>query len=173
MPNPSRPTSRASSPRIRKPKQEDAAKTFAHLNAKNDRSKAEDKELETAQLLVAELATFRDSLLEIAKVWRPNLNDGVQITAAPLWKHFRLPAWQKKLKATWTNLEKGEYDWAHLAHSIWPERVIPKCTTDRSLAIAHGHEAALWEEVENTKGKLSWQPKADAQEIVEALISKL
>jgi len=154
------------------PKQEEAAKTFAHLNAKNDRSKAEDKELETAQLLVAELATFRDSLLEIAKFWRPNLNDGVQITAAPLWKQFRLPAWQKKLKATWTSLEKGEYDWAHLAHSIWPARVIPKCTTDRSLAIAHGHEAALWEEVENTKGKMVWQPKKDAAEIAEELVKQ-
>ena len=154
------------------PKQEEAAKTFANLNAKTDRSKAEDKELETAQLLVAELATFRDSLLEIAKFWKPNLNDGVQITAAPLWKHFRLPAWQKKLKATWTSLQKGEYDWAHLAHSIWPDRVIPKCTTDRSLAIAHGHESALWEEVENAKGKTVWQPKKDAVAIAEELIKQ-
>ena len=152
------------------PKQEDVAKTYANLSAKKDRSKAEDKELEAAQLLVAELATFRESLLEIAKFWKPNLNDGVQITAAPLWKHFRLKTWQKKLKETWQKLEAGDYDWAHLAHSTWPERVIPKCLTDRSLAIAHGHETELWEEVKNDKGKLVWQPKKDAEEIAQKLI---
>jgi hypothetical protein len=152
------------------PRQEEAAATFARLGAKQERSKDEDKELESAQTLVAELATLKDSLLEIAKFWKPNLNDGVQITAAPLWKHFRLSTWQKDLKDTWSQLQKGEYDWAHLAHSTWPERVIPKCTTDRSLAIAHGHEEALWEEVKNAKGKLVWQPKKDAKEIAEELV---
>jgi hypothetical protein len=152
------------------PRKEEAAATFARLGAKQERSKAEDKELESAQTLVAELATLKDSLLEIAKFWKPNLNDGVQITAAPLWKHFRLGAWQKDLKDTWSKLQNGEYDWAHLAHSTWPERVIPQCTTDRSLAIAHGHEQALWEEVENAKGKLVWQPKKDAKEIAEELV---
>ena len=33
-------------------------------------------------------------------------------------------------------LEKGEYDWAHLAHAIWPDRVREKCKSDRSLAIS-------------------------------------
>jgi hypothetical protein len=154
------------------PRQEEAQKTLNRLNAEKTRSKQEDKELETAQVLVAELATFRESLLEIAKFWKPNLNDGVQITAAPLWKHFRLVAWQKKLKETWKKLEEGEYDWAHLAHTIWPERVIPKCAEDRSLAIAHGHEDALWEEVENERGKLVWQPKADAYEIAADLVKQ-
>lgn len=32
---------------------------------------------------------------------KPDLDDGVQITAAPLWKLFRLPKWQKTLKETW------------------------------------------------------------------------
>ena len=152
------------------PKQKEAADTFARLGAKQERNKEEDNELENAQTLVAELATFKDSLLEIAKFWKPNLNDGVQITAAPLWKHFRLGAWQKVLKDTWSQLQKGEYDWAHLAHSTWPERVIPKCVSDRSLAIAHGHEESLWEEVENDKGKLVWQPKKDAKEIAAELV---
>jgi hypothetical protein len=152
------------------PRQEEAQKTFNRLNAEKTRSKQEDKELETAQVLVAELATFRESLLEIAKFWKPNLNDGVQITAAPLWKHFRLVAWQKKLKETWKQLEAGEYDWAHLAHTIWPERVIPKCAEDRSLAIAHGHEDALWKEVKDAKGKTKWQPKPNAAEVAAELV---
>jgi hypothetical protein len=85
-----------------------------------------------------ELKDFRDELLRVAKFWKPNLNDGVQITAAPLWKLFQHKAWQKKLKDTWTKLEKGDYDWAHLAYSIWPDRVREKCKHDKSLAMAHG-----------------------------------
>ncbi len=38
-------------------------------------------------------------------------------------------------------LEKGDYDWAHLAMAYWPNRVREKCKTDKSLAIAHGLEA--------------------------------
>jgi hypothetical protein len=41
------------------------------------------------------------------------------------------------LKDTWTKLEKGDYDWAHLAMAYWPDRVREKCKTDKSLAIAH------------------------------------
>lgn len=67
----------------------------------------------------------------------PNPNDGVLITASPLWKLFRLPKWQKDLKQCWEELKGGDYDWAHLALSIWPDRVRQKCKTDRSLAIAH------------------------------------
>ncbi|MDC0322997.1 hypothetical protein OAL33_00270, partial [Akkermansiaceae bacterium] len=141
-----------------------AAKTLARLAAKGDaRTKAEDKEYEQTATLIGELATFRAELERLAKIWKPNLNDGVQITAAPLWTLFRLKPWQKKLKDTWQKLEAGDYDWAHQAHTLWPERVIPKCATDRSLAIAHGYEQDLWEEVENAKGKLVWQPKEDAE----------
>ena len=64
----------------------------------------------------------------------------MQITAAPLWPLFRHKPWQKVLKDTWAKLEKGDYDWAHLAMTYWPERVREKCKTDKSLAIAHGLE---------------------------------
>ena len=50
------------------------------------------------------------------------------------------------LKEAWESLERGEYDWAHLAMSIWPERVVPKCVTDRSLSIAHDVEDLFWVE---------------------------
>jgi hypothetical protein len=122
------------------PKQAEVQATFQTLAAKESRSRAEDRELENAQTLLGELAAFRDDLLRLAKIWKPNLNDGVVITAAPLWRHFRLPAWQKELRTTWESLERGEYDWAHLAYSLWPERVTEKCKTDRSLAIAHNLE---------------------------------
>ena len=156
------------------PKQEEVQKTLNTLRKAGDGiTPDEEKELAAAELLVGELAIFREDLERLAKVWKPNLNDGVQITAAPLWKHFRHKPWQKKLKETYTKMEQGEYDWAHLSHTLWPQRVIPKCATDRSLAIAHNYESDLWEEVENAKGKPTWQPKENAEEIVKNLISKL
>lgn len=138
------------------------------LRSKSARSNQEEKELEKLSDLAVELCDFRDELLRIAKFWKPNLNDGVQIIAAPLWKLFQHKAWQKKLKETWESLEQGEYDWAHLACSIWPDRVLRKCHEDRSLAIAHDVEDHFWHEVEVpvTRGKkatgetkLEWQPK--------------
>jgi len=109
------------------------------------RTRDEEKDFERLQDFEQELQEFRDELLRLAKLpWRPNLNDGAQITAAPLWKLFRLPKWQKTLKEAWQSLEKGDYDWAHLAMTVWPQRVVPKCAKDRSLAIAQGMEDLFW-----------------------------
>jgi hypothetical protein len=88
-----------------------------------------------------ELHDLRDEIERVIKLpWKPNLNDGVLITASPLHKLFRLPKWQKDLKACWDKLAKGDYDWAHLAYTIWPARVEKACEKDRSIAIAHGRE---------------------------------
>jgi hypothetical protein len=84
---------------------------------------------------------MRDELLRVINLpYKPDLDDGVVICAAPLRNLFRLPKWQKELEKHWKALEAGEYDWAHLAYAIWPERVREKCRSDRSLAIAHGLE---------------------------------
>jgi hypothetical protein len=107
------------------------------LRQKSGRNRQEEKDLEELLNMEQELQEFRDELLRVATFWKPDLNDGVQITAAPLWKLFRLPKWRKTLKETWEKLEKGDYDWAHLAYRIWPERVREKCKHDKSLAIAH------------------------------------
>lgn len=96
------------------------------------------KELQTAVALQAELEDFKQELLAWAPRWKPNLNDGVLITACPLWNLFRLPKWRKDLEACWKALEGEEYEWAHLAYTLWPDRVREKCKKDRSLAIAHG-----------------------------------
>ena len=99
------------------------------------------KQLEALQDFKIELANFRDELLAVAQLpYKPDLNDGVIITAAPLWKLFRLPKWRKDLKACWEKLQAGDYDWAHLTLAIWPDRVRAKCVTDKSLAIAHDLE---------------------------------
>ena len=99
------------------------------------------KQLELLQDFLIELKNFRDELLAVAQLpYKPDLNDGVIITAAPLWKLFRLPKWRKDLKACWEKLQAGDYDWAHLTLAIWPNRVRDKCVTDKSLAIAHDLE---------------------------------
>jgi hypothetical protein len=80
-------------------------------------------------------------VLRVAKLpYKPNQNDGVLITAAPLWRLFRHKPWQKNLKKCWDELEAGKYDWSHLAYAIWPDRVQEACKKDNSIAIAHGLE---------------------------------
>jgi hypothetical protein len=117
----------------------------------SSRSRADEKRLEALESLETELRDLRDQLLAIAPHYQPNHDDGVQITAAPLWPLFRHKPWQKVLKDTWVKLEKGDYDWAHLAMAYWPDRVREKCKTDKSLAIAHGLEEMYVEPEANQK----------------------
>lgn len=119
------------------PKLKEVADITSRLYQKPHRNSAEEKELEYLSEFEQELKDFRTELLRVAAFWKPNLNDGVQITAAPLWKLFRYNPWQRTLKGTWQKLKRGDYDWAHLAYSIWPDRVKQKCKNDKSLAIAH------------------------------------
>ncbi len=109
------------------------------------RTRDEEKQFEVLQAFELELTELRDALLKLAPTYKPNHDDGVQISAAPLWSLFRHKPWQKLLKDTWAKLEQGDYDWANLAINYWPQRVREKCKTDKSLAIAHGLES-LYEE---------------------------
>ena len=56
---------------------------IAALRQRTGRTKQQEQELAALVDLEAELKDFREELLRIAKFWKPNLNDGVQITAAP------------------------------------------------------------------------------------------
>ena len=51
---------------------------------------------------------------------------------------------------------------------LWPERVVPKCATDRSLAIAHGLEDVFW--AEGADGK--WTKRARPTRPVEELVAE-
>ena len=147
------------------PKLRQMSETVNQLRGKGSgRTRDEEKEFERLQDFEQELREFRDEILRLAKLpWRPNLNDGVQITAAPLWKLFRLPKWQKTLKETWQSLEKGDYDWAYLAMTVWPQNVVPKCAKDRSLAIAHGVEDLFWVE-DYDRWRVLQSPKEEIEE---------
>jgi hypothetical protein len=110
---------------------------------------------------------FLSEVKRVAPLWNPNLDDGVIVNFAPLWRlvpHHR--PWQKELKATWDALCAGDYDWAHLTMHLWPERVVPKCAADRSLAIAHGLEDVFW--IEGGDGK--WTARKTPTRTIEDLV---
>lgn len=130
--------------------------------------KAEErKNLATQETFVDELRAFLLEVTRVAPLWSPNLDDGVAINFAPLWRlvpHNK--SWQKELKSTWDSLCSAEYDWTHLAMHLWPERVVPKCATDHSLAMAHGLENIFW--VQGDDGK--WKPLCDPTRAIEELV---
>jgi hypothetical protein len=106
---------------------------------------AERRTLAAQEAFVEELRAFLDEVKRVAPLWRPNLDDGVVINFAPLWRLVpQHKLWQKEVRSIWDALCDGKYDWAHLAMHLWPERVVPKCASDRSLAITHGLEEVFW-----------------------------
>lgn len=124
------------------------------------------KDLTAQESLVGELRAFLDEVKRVAPLWNPSLDDGVCIGFAPFWRLFsHHKAWQRELNATWDELARGKYDWAHIAMHLWPERVVPKCAADRSIAIAHGLVDLFW--IQDDDGK--WK----AQEASESFIVEL
>ncbi len=142
-------------------------------------SPSQRRDLIEADDLVDDLRALKDELNRVAPLFRPNLNDGVILNCAPLWRMMSLPKWQKDCKAAWDSLSKGDYDWAHLALHLWPERVIPNCATDRSLAIAHGLEDTFWEitpedelpKKQQGKGTIVWRSKKVSSQDLQTLIT--
>ena len=132
-------------------------------------SAKERKEVAGQEAFVDELRALLDEVKCVAPLWRPTLDDGVVLMMAPLWRLVpQHKPWQKELKVKWDELTAGEHDWAHLAMHLWPERVVPKCATDRSLAIAHGLEDVFW--AEGRDGK--WKPRQTPTRAVEELVQE-
>lgn len=110
-------------------------------------SAAQRRELDRQDTFVTELHGLKAEVVRVAPLWRPILDDGVILNFAPLWRLVpQSRGWQTECKRAWEKLASGDYDWAHLAMHLWPERVVPKCIDDRSLAIAHGVEEVFWYE---------------------------
>jgi hypothetical protein len=128
---------------------------------------AQRKAIESQERLLEEIRALLEDVRRVAPLWKPNHHDGVMINAAPLWRLFpQHKAWQNEVKSTWAALCRGDYDWAHLAIHLWPERVIPKCAEDRSLAIAHGLEDVFWFEDEDGKWKANEKPQKSIAELI-------
>jgi hypothetical protein len=127
----------------------------------------ERKKIADQEALVGELRSFLEEVKRVAPLWNPMLDDGVALTMAPLWRLVpQHKPWQKELKSKWDELAAGKYDWAHVAMHLWPERVVPKCATDRSLAIAHGLEDFFWVEGDDGKWKPRQTPTLPVDELV-------
>ncbi len=101
-----------------------------------------EKELDELRKLADELAEFAKNLETITLGgYAPEENwidDGVILRMAPLWSV--LPIWKSEPKKYWERLAAGDFDWSHIAMKYWPARVKEKCKTNKSYAIAHGHE---------------------------------
>ena len=132
-----------------------------------DPSSKDRRAIDAQESFVTELRAFKDEVERVAPLWNPNLDDGIIIHFALLWRlvpHDK--SWQRECKKVWEKLQKGDYDWAHLAMHLWPERVVPKCAKDRSLAIAHGLESEFWFEDEDGKWKPRKAPATRTGELV-------
>ena len=67
------------------------------------------------------------------------------------------------MKACWESLKAGEYAWAHLAYTIWHDRVKKVCKTGRSIAIAHGLEHLCEVKAPEKNAKRGKKKQADAE----------
>jgi hypothetical protein len=124
------------------------------------------RDLSAKESLAEDLRAFRDEVARVAPLWAPLRDDGVVLNCAVLCRLFdHHRAWQKECRKKWTELADGKYDWAGWAMHLWPERTVLSCASDRSIAIAHGVEAELWEDDEEE----GWIPRADANERIAAL----
>lgn len=134
-------------------------------------TRSQRKEIEDQERFVAELASMVEEVERIAPLWNPNLNDGVIINFAPLWRLVpQNKSWQKECKKVWDKLVGGDYDWAHLAMHLWPDRVVPKCVTDASLAIAHGLEETFWTQDDRDRFQPLEEPEGGWQPIIDQLV---
>ena len=138
-----------------------------------DPAASQRKSIESQENFVAELATMAEDVVRVAPLWNPNLNDGVIINSAPLWRLVpQNKSWQKECKKVWDKLVEGDYDWAHLAMHLWPERVVPKCQNDASLAIAHGLDEVFWEQDDRDRLQPKDQPEGGWDPIVKQLVEE-
>ena len=128
---------------------------------------AQRKALAEQETSVEEPRAFLDEVKRVAPLWKPNLDDGVIINFAPLWRLVQQnKSWQKELKATRDELCDGKYDWAHLAMHLCPERVVLKCAKDRSLAVACGLEEVFWVDGSDRKSTVRKAPKRSVDELL-------
>ncbi len=117
--------------------------------------------------LVGELRDFFDEVKRVAPLWNPHFDDGVVVNFSMLWRLVpQHNTWQRELKLTWEAVCNGELEWTHLAMRFWPERVVSKCQTDRSLAIAHGLEDMFWVKGPNGKCKPTPTPSRTVAELI-------
>jgi hypothetical protein len=102
-----------------------------------------EKMLEQREKMVLDVEVFEAAIRRVLEQknergetvgWAPEIDDGVILNLAPL--RELMPSWKEPEKF-WQELEEGKYDWSHTAMHYWPDRVMEKCKTNKSYAIAH------------------------------------
>lgn len=108
----------------------------------NNAMVAHDKLLETS--LRAKQQQVEGMIEEITRIidlgYEPNHDDGVPVTSCPLVNLIRHRGWNTECAANFETLEKGDYDWSHLAMNMFPSRVTQKAKKDWCMALTHGLE---------------------------------
>lgn len=103
---------------------------------------AHDKVLETN--LRAQQQQVEGMIEEITRIidlgYEPNHDDGVPVTSCPLVNLIRHRGWSAECTSNLEDLQKGDYDWSHLAMSMFPSRVTQKAKKDWCMALTHGLE---------------------------------
>lgn len=103
----------------------------AHDKTQESRIRAEQEQVEG----------MMDELNRILAVgYVPNHDDGVPVTAAPLLHLAASRPWRVECEKNMELLEKGDYDWSHLAMGMYPARVTQKAKKDWCMALTHGLE---------------------------------
>ena len=90
-------------------------------------------DLEAFEAAIRRVLEWKDDRGETVG-WAPEIDDGVILNLAPL--RELMPSWKEPEKY-WQELDEGKYDWSYTAMRYWPERVLKKCKTNKSYAIAH------------------------------------
>lgn len=72
--------------------------------------------------------------------YEPNHDDGVPVTSCPLVNLVAHRGWKTECQSNLDELNKGNYDWSHLAMSMYLARVTQKAKNDWCMALTHGLE---------------------------------
>ena len=119
--------------------------------------KTQETQVRAEQEQVEGMMEKLNSIIEAGYV--PNHDDGVPVTAAPLQHLAASRLWRTECEKNMELLAKGDYDWSHLAMSMYPARVAQKAKKDWCMALTHGLEHIC----ENKpKEKKTRKKKADA-----------
>lgn len=113
-----------------------------------------------------DLQAMSDELRRIqALPYKPNQDDGVPVTAAPLYTLFKNKKWRTACEDNWKQLDKGDYDWSHLAYAIYPARIRQKAKKDWCMALTHGLEELCENKPKEKKKKTTKNKPAREQSL--------
>lgn len=113
-----------------------------------------------------DLQAMSDELRRLqALPYKPNQDDGVPVTAAPLYTLFKNKKWRAACEDNWKLLDKGDYDWSHLAYAIYPARIRQKAKKDWCMALTHGLEELCENKPKEKKKKTTKNKPAREQSL--------